>query len=65
MSSTYIANFVAILALGLPVIGIDVVEPETLIGVITPLVGFSALLFNFYGRYRAGGISAFGLRKKN
>jgi hypothetical protein len=63
MSSTYIANIVALLALGLPVLGFEVVEEETLTQLIVGVVGFVALVYNFYGRYKAGGITAFGVRK--
>lgn len=63
MSSTYIAGFVSLLTLGLPAIGIEIADEETLRGVITDLVGIASLIYIFIGRYRAGGINAFGIRK--
>ena len=63
MSSTYISVLVSLLTLGLPVFGIQVSDDGTLTETITQLVGIGALLYAFYGRYKAGGINAFGLRK--
>ncbi len=62
MSTTYISNIVAVLAFGLPFLGIEVVDQGTLMNTLTQFLGFVALLYNFYGRFRAGGIDAFGLR---
>lgn len=63
MSTTYIATIVSFLTLALPTLGIEVVERETLIGAITTLVGVISTIYIFIGRYRAGGINVFGLRK--
>lgn len=63
MSTTYVAVFISLLTLGLPAIGVEVADEETLRGVITDLMGVASLLFIFYGRFRAGGITAIGLRK--
>jgi len=65
MSTTYISNFVAVIALGLPIIGFEVFDEQALTGAIAGFVGVAALVYNFYGRYRAGGISAFGFRKQS
>jgi len=63
MSTTYASNIIAILALGLPVLGFEVVDRDTLAGIISALIGVAALVYNFYGRFKAGGITAFGIRK--
>lgn len=63
-STTFASNTVAILALGLPVLGFEVFDEQALTGAIAGFVGLGALLYNYYGRWRAGGISAFGIRKK-
>lgn len=63
MSTTYIATIVAFLSFGLPFLGIQVVDEGSLTEFITQLVGVGAILYSFYGRYRAGGIDALGLRK--
>lgn len=64
MSSTYISAIISFLVFALPSIGIQVVDEGTLASTITQIVGVVAILYTFVGRYRAGGISAFGLRKK-
>ena len=64
MSTTYISVLVSFLTLGLPILGLEVANEGTLTKSITELVGVAALLYAFYGRYKAGGINAFGLRKK-
>ena len=64
MSSTYIAVSVSFLTLALPILGIEVIDQKSIVKTISDLVGVGALLYAFYGRYRAGGITAFGLRKK-
>lgn len=63
MSTTYIANIVAILVFVLPHFGITIADPNTLTGIFTSVAGAIAAIWVFYGRYRAGGISIFGLRK--
>jgi len=63
MSSTYLAGIVSFLVFALPVLGFDVIDEGTLAETVTQLVGVGAVLYSFYGRFRAGGISAFGFRK--
>lgn len=63
MSSTYIANIIGILTLVLPAVGIHIANPDTLAGDILTIVGIASTLYIFIGRYRAGGIGAFGFRK--
>jgi len=63
MSTTYVSNFVVLLTLGLPVLGFEVVDKESLTATISAIVGVIALAYTFYGRWSAGGINAFGLRK--
>lgn len=64
MSTTFIANIVAILAFVLPTVGIQVVDENTLLEIVTQTAGVVSVLYIFYGRYKAGGINAFGLRIK-
>ena len=64
ISTTYIANIVAMLVFVLPVVGIDVVDEQTLFGVVTTTAGVVSVLYVFYGRYKAGGLNAFGIRIK-
>ena len=64
MSTTYIAILVSLLTLALPAFGLVVVDPDTLTKSIMDVVGCFALIYALYGRYKAGGITAFGLRKK-
>lgn len=64
MSTTYIAAIISFLSFGLPFLGIDIVNKESFASTIQELIGIGATLWIFYGRYRAGGITAFGLRKK-
>ena len=63
MSTTYAAVIVSSLVFILPMIGINVISEETLLKSLTELVGALAILYTFYGRFRAGGITKFGLRK--
>lgn len=63
MSTTYIANIVAVIALVLPHFAIQVVDPGTLGAVIANVVGVVAAAWVFIGRWRAGGINILGLRK--
>ena len=64
MSTTYIAILVSLLTLAFPAVGVVVVDQDTLTKAVMDLVGVGALIYALYGRYKAGGISAFGLRKK-
>lgn len=64
MSTTYLANIVSILTLGLPAVGIHVVDPGTLTSTISLVIGAFAAFWVFVGRFRAGGIGIFGLRTK-
>jgi hypothetical protein len=64
ISSTYVAAFVSFLVFALPALGFEVIDEGTLTSAITQLVGVGSILYTFYGRYRAGGIDAFGMRKK-
>lgn len=59
MSHTYLALIVSVLSFGLPALGIEVVEEKTLTKTLTDLVGVGALLYAFYGRYKAGGDNCF------
>jgi hypothetical protein len=61
MSQTYIANFAQILSWVLTIIGVQVgVDP--LVTTITTIAAVVTGIFVFIGRYRAGGIDAFGKR---
>ena len=64
LSTTYIASGVAVLALVLPLFGLEIADEGTLTNTVQGLVGAVAVFYTFYGRWRAGGISAWGLRKK-
>ena len=64
MSTTYIATIVAFLSLGLPAFGITIADEGSLTDNVTKIVGVVSTLWILYGRYRAGGINAFGLRTK-
>lgn len=63
MSTTYIAGIVGLVSTVAPLFGWTV-GTEELTKVITEILAIGSLLYVFYGRYRAGGISAFGFRKK-
>lgn len=65
MSTTYVSNIVAILAFVSPMVGIHVIDQNVLGASIQALVGVLALAYTFYGRYKAGGINAFGIRLGN
>jgi len=62
-STTFGANIVAILVFVLPVFGIHIVNQASLAGAIASIIGVISTLYIFYGRYRAGGINAFGIKK--
>jgi Flp pilus assembly protein protease CpaA len=64
ISTTFIANIVAVLVFVLPVLGIEIVDERTLAGVVASVAGVVSVLYVFYGRYKAGGINAFGIRLK-
>ena len=64
ISTTYIASIVALATLVLPMFGITVVDEGTLTKSLTEMAGAIAVIYTFYGRYKAGGISALGLRVK-
>lgn len=64
MSTTYIATLVSLLTLGLPAVGLEMANPESVTGALNTLLGIAASLYILYGRYKAGGINAFGLRKR-
>lgn len=63
ISTTYIAAGVSFLVFALPAVGIQVTDEGSLTEFVTQVVGVASILYTFYGRYRAGGIDAFGLRK--
>lgn len=63
MSTTYLAGIVTILTMVLPHFGIFVQDPNTLTSTLQDVVGLVSVVWIFYGRYRAGGITAIGLRK--
>lgn len=62
MSTTYIAQFVQFAAIALTFLGINV-GSDALMTTITTIVTIVSGLYVFYGRYKAGGITAFGTRK--
>lgn len=63
MSTTYIALLVNALVFVAPQFGFTVFDPASLSGAIAAAVGLLATGWAFYGRYRAGGITALGIRK--
>ena len=63
MSTTYIAALVNVLVFVLPAIGVHVVDTNALTQGIVTVAGVVATAWIFYGRFRAGGITAIGLRK--
>jgi len=65
ISSTYIAGAVSVIIFVLPMIGLDIADEGTLTNTVTGIVGFLSAIWVFVGRYRAGGISAFGIKKKD
>jgi len=64
ISTTYIAGIISIITLVLPLFGLDVADEGTLLNVVQGIAGTISSLYIFYGRFKAGNISAFGLRKK-
>ena len=65
ISTTYIAAIVSIIVFVLPLFGLDVADEGTITNVITNVVGTISSLYIFYGRYKAKGITAFGIKKKD
>ena len=65
MSTTYVSAIVAFLMLVLPLFGWQIADEGTMTNLITQIVGGLAVLYTFIGRYKAGGITAFGLKKNN
>lgn len=64
ISSTYIAGIVSVIAFVLPLIGYDVADTAVLNKTVVDIAGAISAIYVFIGRYRAGGINAFGIRKK-
>jgi len=64
ISTTYIAGIVSVIVFVLPLIGLDVADNGTLTNTVTSIVGAIGAIWVFVGRYRAGGISALGIKKK-
>ncbi len=62
ISTTFIANIVAVLVFVLPVFGVHIVDQTAFSGSIASVVGVISTLYVFYGRYKAGGITAFGIK---
>lgn len=62
-STTFIANIVVFLTLVLPLGGIEVVNESMLTSGVAQIVGAISVVYVFIGRFRAGGISIWGLRK--
>jgi len=63
MSKTYIAGIVSIIAFVLPLFGLDIANEGTVNNLVTNIAGAIGAIYVFIGRYKAGGITAFGLRK--
>ena len=66
ISTTFIANIVSTLVFVFPLVGLEILDPESFANTVAQVVAGLTTLYVFIGRYRAGGISAFGFRiKKN
>ena len=63
ISTTYIAGIVSIITLALPVFGFELADKATLTRLITDTLGVCGAVYVFIGRYNAGGINIFGIRK--
>ena len=61
MSSTYIANIVALLVFILPGIGVNLGQSE-LTATVSNIAAIGAGIWVFIGRFRAGGINWWGKR---
>lgn len=64
ISTTYIANIISTLVFVFPLFGLEVVDPGSLADGIAKIAAIITTLYVFIGRYRAGGINAFGFRVK-
>jgi hypothetical protein len=64
MSTTYIANLLPLIAFVLPLLGLEVVDQGTFQAFLLGLAGALGTLYVFWGRYKAGGLTVIGLRKK-
>ncbi|HXK31141.1 MAG TPA: hypothetical protein VJZ94_00065 [Candidatus Paceibacterota bacterium] len=62
MSTTYIAALVGLVSTVASLFGWTV-GTEELTRSITDIIAIGSLIYVFYGRFKAGGISAFGFRK--
>lgn len=65
ISTTYIAAIVSVIVFVLPIFGLDVADEGTVTNIVTNIAGVISSLWVFYGRYKAGGINAFGLKKRD
>ncbi len=63
ISTTFIANIVSVLVFVLPVLGIHIVNQSAFTTAVASIIGVISTFYVFYGRYKAGGITAFGIRK--
>lgn len=63
ISTTYIAGIVSVIVFVLPLFGFEIADEGTLTDLVTQIVGTFSTLYVFIGRYHAGGINAFGIRK--
>ena len=64
-STTYIAGTVSAITIILPLLGFEIAEKDSLTQTVTEIFGIFGLCYMFYGRYKAGGINIFGVRKKS
>ena len=62
ISTTYVAAFIAAVAGIAPMFGWEV-NAEIFSANVQELIAGLAILYTFYGRFKAGGVTAFGLRK--
>lgn len=62
MSTTYVAQIVAILTLILPYFGIELFDVNALAETLNTIIGVIAVVWVFIGRWNAGGINIFGIR---
>jgi len=65
ISKTYIAGIVSVIAFVLPLFGLDIADEGTVTNLVTNIAGAIGAIYVFVGRYKAGGISAFGIKKKD
>ena len=63
-STTYVAGIVSVVAFVLPLLGFDVSDTALLNKTVVEIVGAVSAIYIFIARYKAGGISAFGFKKK-